>query len=485
MNNTTLKALSVILVSLGLALVFNLLFFSKPIGISVLVFVAIFLAVIYWYTSHQKISLKKTWWLTSLIIFFAVMPSIYENEFLTFLNVCATLGLLMLLAKQLIGMPPFLMKLLDYILLVLMPFRMLRRALSTVSLTGQIQSTEKNGHLGLRILKGVVMAIPILVIFVLLFSQADLAFSKFINSFVNITLSERTIQYIVLLCVAFIAALSFLSYIIFPKPEQSGLFKEKSEPKTQTIRPVEVMVFLGLIAGLFLVFIGFQVKYLFGGDANIINAGFTYAEYARHGFFELLVVAVLSLLVLVGSEKYAGVETKKDKQFMIPALILIAEIGVVIISAFKRLSLYIDAYGMTILRFYVTGFIILLSVLFIFLAVKFIKSKTEQFLAFGTLLSIAAFLIAVNLTNPDAFIIKTNIQQYNDTGKFDASYLRELSVDAEPWKIEMYNKLEGADKQTILDLLLKDKEKLQKVSDDWQGLNLSRSKALDLLQEIK
>ena len=49
-----------------------------------------------------------------------------------------------------------------------------------------------------------------------------------------------------------------------------------------------------------------------------------------------------------------------------------------------------------------------LLVLFILLAVKFIKSKQEQFFAFGTLLSVAGFLIVVNILNPDAFIATRN-----------------------------------------------------------------------------
>jgi hypothetical protein len=157
---------------------------------------------------------------------------------------------------------------------------------------------------------------------------------------------------------------------------------------------------------LFLLFIGFQVTYLFGGEANIMNAGFTYAEYARQGFWELLAVAALSLFVLLASEKYADVEGKKDKRFLLPALILIAEVGVLIASAFKRLSLYMDTYGMTVLRFYVVGVILFLVALFILLAVKFITLKRESFFAFGTLLSLVTFLMIINLMNPDGFVAK-------------------------------------------------------------------------------
>ena len=480
-----LKALFIILISLGLAVVFNFLFFYNLLGVSVFIFAVIFLATIYLFGLSQHLSLRKTWWLILLIVFFALMPSIRANEFLAFLNLCAILGLMMLLAHELTGFPVFLMRLIDYIFLMVgVPFRMLGRAVSTIAMVGQVHSNVKHRDEWLRVIKGAIMAVPILIIFGVLFSQADLAFSKFIKSFVNISISEYEIQYLVLLFFSFVASLSFLSYIFFPRQNKPELFPEKSNAATQSDKGIEVMVFLGLISALFLMFIGFQITYLFGGEANIVNAGFTYAEYARQGFWELLAVAMLSLLVLVASEKYVGVESKKDRRFHIPALMLIVEVGIVIFSAFKRLSLYIDTYGMTILRFYVAGFIMLLSVLFILLAIKFIKSKREQFFAFGTLISIAGFLIVVNLVNPDAFIARSNIERYGRTGKIDVSYMRELSADAEPWKIELYNKLEGEDKEILLKLFQDQKIKLEKSSYDWQSANFSRVRALKLLREF-
>ncbi len=40
-----------------------------------------------------------------------------------------------------------------------------------------------------------------------------------------------------------------------------------------------------------------QFTYLFGGTDNINVEGFTYSEYAVRGFFELVAVAVISLIL--------------------------------------------------------------------------------------------------------------------------------------------------------------------------------------------
>lgn len=484
MESKLLNALSVVATSLGLAFVFNFLFFDKQLGISVVLITAVLIGAIYLLGLRQQMPLRKAWWLIPLILFFASMPAVRANEFLTFLNVCATFGLLMVLAHELTGTPTFLMRIHDYfILMTRVPFRMFGKAVSTISLLTQIHSQVKHRDVWLRVLKGVVMAVPVLIVFGILFSQADLAFSQFLNSFVDITITERMIEYSAQWLFAFVAELSFLSYIMFYKRPESYTVHEGPRAD-QPVKGIEVMVFLGLIAALFLLFIGFQITYLFGGEVNILNAGFTYAEYARQGFWELLAVASLSLLVLLVSEKYAGTEGKKDARFQIPALILIAEVAVLMASAFKRLSLYIDTYGMTALRFYVVGFILFLVGLFILLAVKFVTLKRESFFAFGTLLSVVTFLVIVNLINPDAFIAKANLERYNQTGKIDLPYMSDLSPDAQSWKIELYKKLEGGDRGYLQLSLERQKQRLEIDRADWQSANLARARAWEMLQAL-
>ncbi len=470
------------LISLNLALIFNLLFFGEMLGISVVLFTVLLVAAVVLFALREKMALKKHFWMIPCIIFFALMPGVRDSEFLTFLNICATFGLLLLFAHQLSGTPVFLLKLREYIsVLILVPLRMVGRSWFTMSKIGQIHSSLKHRETGLRVLKGVLMAVPILVLFGILFSQADLAFGQFMKGIINVHISESTFRYILLLVFAFVASLGFLSYIFFPKHVEPKSLQQSSVT-ARSDKGIEVMVFLGLISVLFVLFIGFQITYLFGGEAQISTASFTYSEYARRGFWELLAVSAITLVLLLASETYARTTSKNNPKFLVPALILIAEVGIVILSAFKRLSLYIDAYGMTTLRFYVIGFIILLAALFVLVAVKFIGSKQEQFFAFGTLLSVIAFLAVINLMNPDALIASVNLERYRAIGKIDASYVAGLSSDAEAWKIWLYTNVTGDDKRILREALQEDRDKLGQPDIPWQSANFSRSQALKLLQ---
>jgi hypothetical protein len=64
----------------------------------------------------------------------------------------------------------------------------------------------------------------------------------------------------------------------------------------------EAAIVLGSVAVLFAAFVYIQFQYFFGGQANIHIDGYTYSEYARRGFGELITVAVFSLLLILGRQ---------------------------------------------------------------------------------------------------------------------------------------------------------------------------------------
>ena len=66
---------------------------------------------------------------------------------------------------------------------------------------------------------------------------------------------------------------------------------------------------LGVLDALFLAFVAVQATVLFGGHRHVLETeGLTYAEYARQGFWQLLWVSALTLLVLSAVIRVAGRE---------------------------------------------------------------------------------------------------------------------------------------------------------------------------------
>ncbi|MDZ7837537.1 MAG: DUF4173 domain-containing protein [Actinomycetota bacterium] len=118
---------------------------------------------------------------------------------------------------------------------------------------------------------------------------------------------------------------------------------------------------LSLLNIVFCVFSIIQFKYLFGGENFIQPSVFTYAEYARRGFFELVAVSVINFLIILIAVSFLK---KESKNVTIAIRILLSLVAgftfVMIASAFYRMSLYEQAYGFTYLRIFVQAFMVLL-----------------------------------------------------------------------------------------------------------------------------
>src|SRR5205823_2404020 len=123
----------------------------------------------------------------------------------------------------------------------------------------------------------------------------------------------------------------------------------------------ELCVALAALDLLFLAFVLVQLRYLFGGPHLVqVRAHLTYAQYARHGFFELVAVSLLVLPLLLAVDA-AG---RRTKALRLLSAALLALTFVVMASALQRMRLYERVYGLTELRVYTTGVILWLAVVF-------------------------------------------------------------------------------------------------------------------------
>lgn len=150
------------------------------------------------------------------------------------------------------------------------------------------------------------------------------------------------------------------------------------------------------------------------------------------------------------------------------------QVFVIMASAFMRLSLYEDAYGFTTLRLYSHAFILFLCVVFLVLLYKIFWDRRENIFAHRIFLSVVAFLVCMNLLNPNAFIARQNITHFTATpGKLDTSYLSRLSADAIPETIDIL-----VINSVVQNIFMK----LENSGSEWQSMNLARIRAEDLLR---
>jgi hypothetical protein len=333
-------------------------------------------------------------------------------------------------------------------------------------------------------IRGIVMAIPVLLIFIALLSSADLVFGKYVHDLMLFHLNPDIVAHVTkvtLVCFVFLGVYSF-SF----KHRQ---VKEHHPSAVRHVGIIESSIVLAAVATLFLAFLIVQVTYLFGGEANITTQGFTYAEYARRGFFELLFVAVLTFFLVWGAEKHTSLQDRRHSiLFKSLSSIVIAETLVIMISSFMRLSLYEEAYGFTTLRLYSHVFTVWLACILLLLLHKIYVVRNNQIFMTQVFISMIIFLVGMNVCNPDALIARKNIAlAEHSVEMLDAYYLVDnLSDDAIPAIVHAYNAPHRVSNFVLDELLqqIKDKQLERPSPVRWQTFNLSRENAKKAIQSL-
>jgi hypothetical protein len=444
--------LRIALIGLILGLIGDLMFYGNPLGISVpILTVAIVVALLGLAVSEKTPTTWANLWLAVPLLFLSVMYAVRAAPLLRFLNLSGTLILLGLLANGLTNPPLFSLNIGGYLgamietgfLSAIMPIPLIGHTLKTLSSkdTGARQTLR-------RTLIGLLIALPFLCVFTILFASADLLFGKYVGDILEAFNPLDLIGHTFLTLALAWPIIGGLIYALSRGREWRGLFAPKESQPADTLSEeaepprrrglrglmgmVETSVVLFSIDLLFLLFVGIQFAALFGGEAFLHSQGLTYSEYARRGFFELLAVSLITLGLILSLEMLSRRETTSQQVvFLLGSGIMIALTVFILASAFQRLGLYELAYGFTRLRLHTHVFMAWLAVLFGLLLLALVTRQIGR-LATGILVAAVGFIITLDILNPDAFIAQRNLERYRQGETLDIAYLGSLSEDATP-----------------------------------------------------
>ncbi len=256
-----------------------------------------------------------------------------------------------------------------------------------------IKNKTKNNKL-IYILVGVLIAIPICSLMISLLASADSYFEYFINHTIDNIFNKIDIEFIIknifILVISFILSFSmFINYMLKRKEVKEDV-KPINIPSTIVST---ILIFLNLVFCLFLIteisklttnFLHLPIKY-------------TYAEYAREGFFQLLFITSINFIIIT----FIIYKTNLKNYKFIKALLLIL-IGfscLLIFNSYYRMILYINAYTFTILRLQVILFLFLELILFILLIKKIINEIKINNLKLFSILSLIFYILNLYLAN--------------------------------------------------------------------------------------
>ncbi len=282
-----------------------------------------------------------------------------------------------------------------------------------------------------KVLIGLLCAVPVLIIVVPLLVASDDAFrgmlkNIFSNSFTTVF---RTVFGVVL-------SIFVTSYGFSLKKGRTAKVKTG---KFAGIENVYILSFLSAIGACYLLYLFSQLAYFFSAFRGFLPDGeITYAQYARKGFFEMCVIAVINLVMVFTALLLAKKQTGKVCHGIKALTTFIAVFTLIIIAtAISKMVLYIDAYGMTVRRVTTSAFMLFLSVVFISVILRIYSTKINVVKV--ALLAAGCIVLMLGTVNVNRVCAKYNYESYR-TGRLaaiDIEALYDLGDEGIPYIVHL------------------------------------------------
>jgi len=463
-----------VLLVLGIGSAFDLAFNGQSPGVSFPLFIAIVAAALWNYVDDVRGKV-----LLGLATFFSIFPALRDAGSVLALDTLATFGLLAtavayehadLLRASLRGFVLAALGLLAGI------WRTPAFVVSPLVAMGRgIHSSRVRSAM-----RAVLVAGPVVLLFAVLLASADKVFANLITpSLPKWDFSPAAEHLTLIVFGAFLFATLLISTMIRGRVE--SLPSASDRIRLGSLQWMTVMVGVG---ALFAIFVVVQFVFLFGGRHRVlVTPGLTYAEYARSGFFQLIAVAVLTVLLIVAMWDFGERDNPRaTRLFQRLSTGLLALAFVIVVSAFMRLRLYESTFGVTVARFFGYVAICWIGLMFVALGLAVWRAWRARLLTVAIATALV-LLIGVNVVNPERFVAQRNIDRWEATGKIDVAYLGYmLGPDAVPAVTGLVPRL---DREMASELRLALCERLDLMGEEpgWRSAHLARADARRALTE--
>lgn len=469
------------IICLGLGFLAERSFLHGKIGISYLVFITCFYGVYFWrFRSIRFVNRKLGMLLIISVWLLAASYFLKSNMILYALNILA-IPLLVLIQLVLVVYPsgsswhkwPFVKKIFETIWASFV--YVCRFLLNGPRLAGR-GFDEKTTAVLKRVLIGLLISLPLLFVIMNLLISADQQFGELVGLLPRWLSAIKISDGVFRAAATLIYALTIfgLLQVLRKKgtPEEKPAAETGKSVSLDSIVSLTVLVLLNIV---YLLFVIVQFKYFF---SETLQAGYTYAEFARRGFFELLFVAMLNLLIISTVITFTDLRSRAIGMIIRGMLtLLVIFSGIMLYSAFIRLLMYEEAYGFTFTRVLAHSFMIFLLVILGYSLMRIWLEKLSL-LRFYIISSIV-FYTVINTAQLESFVVTQNLERYKETGKIDIYYLDMLSYEGVEGLVKLYQL--NPDYPELKQLLMMRKNELQTAERKWNSVNLSRKNAEQLL----
>jgi hypothetical protein len=469
--------------ALVIAVAGDLLLREGPWGINFTLFAALIVASIVTFARRVDGYLpRESWIVAALGLATVVWPGIRDSDGLAVLCVLGGIGSVSLMASRKRAGELGVMTFADHIVQTFMHGYHVVSGFGVLvfkDLPGSRADGPEAHQRWRSVWVGIALALPALIIFGALLVSADAVFEALLGKLLPTNIWT---------VIGHVALISFFAWTIggflrgrFIAPEFRLPAIVKRTPVSLGI--TEIAILLGSLDLLFGLFVGVQIPYFFGGSATVLGTpSLTYAQYARRGFFELLMVAILSLPILLASDWLLSRQARRDGAFFTSlALGMVGLLGVMLCSGMYKLWIYMEAYGLTVARLNAAAIFVWVGVLLVLTSLMILRGGRER-LPFAMALSGLAILVGLNAVNPEAIVARVNLGRMAADGKFDPAYTFRLSADAVPELLGAIREMAPEHRSDLARTLLGRYGSTQQAP-DIRTWNVSRSRARALVLE--
>ena len=302
---------------------------------------------------------------------------------------------------------------------------------------------KRTDRRGWYIALGLLVGVPLLLVVLLLLASADAVFGQMTARLLKSISLWGIINIMFRILLVFLGSYALTAYLCKRHIREEVTDMRRGEP-------VLAITVTGLLTVLYLFFSVIQIAGLFLGKLQLPE-GYTYALYARQGFFQLLAVSLLNLIIVLCCMSFF----RESKVLKIILTVMSLCTFIMIASSFLRMIMYIRYYYLTYMRVLVLWALVLLAVLFAGVTVNIFRENFPLF-RYGVT-AVAVLYLALSFGHPDYIVARVNVanaphgetaagqqeegkSQESASGGFflapepyqDYAYLRTLSADAAP-----------------------------------------------------
>ncbi len=302
----------------------------------------------------------------------------------------------------------------------------LEQVFYSLELLGHLKLPRFGVHKHRRLLQAVAISAPIVLVFAALFIGSDALLSTAIDNFslnVNGDIAAKIVEQVVLIAVFALLGVGILGGMFY---KQHAI--EEATPGAASFK-YESGVILLLVNVLFAAFIAFQGFYLFAGQQAWDRIeGITYAEYAKAGFSELSIVAVLVVL-LITSLRYLHRESKDWRLRLLETTLPLMTL-LVLASAWIRLDVYVGEYGYTVLRLFGFWYILTAGVILALFALTNVLQRPQWQFIQQALVAAGIAVFAFTAVSPEALAINLQVKRATAEDPIESwDYVRGMTAE--------------------------------------------------------